>query len=145
VPVDDAAWKALDPAQRRRRTLDAVRQLLLREAREQPLLLIFEDLHWINGETQALLDALVENLPAARVSYRPEYSHSWGSKTYYRQLRIDPLAPENADELLDALLGTDAVIFADQLNQLPRPSWKSLNRAFGSAVPPVKTIGSHSI
>jgi len=65
VPVDDTQWNALDPAQRRRRTLDAVRQLLQREARERPLLLIFEDLHWIDGETQALLDSLVESLPAA--------------------------------------------------------------------------------
>ena len=112
VPVDDASWQALDPRQRRRRTLDGVRQVLLREACEQPLLLIFEDLHWIDGETQALLDGLVESLPAARlllhVNYRPEYSHSWGSKTYYRQVRIDPLPPKRADELLDALLGTDA-------------------------------------
>jgi class 3 adenylate cyclase/tetratricopeptide (TPR) repeat protein len=112
MPVDDAPWKALDPGQRRRRTLDAVRQLLLREARERPLLLIFEDLHRIDGESQSLLDSLVESLPAAPllllVNYRPEYSHAWGSKTYYRQLRIDPLPLESAEELLDALLGPDA-------------------------------------
>jgi predicted ATPase len=59
VPVDDVAWQTLDSAQRRQLTLDGVKQLLLREAREQPLLLIFEDLHWIDGETQALLDSLV--------------------------------------------------------------------------------------
>jgi class 3 adenylate cyclase/tetratricopeptide (TPR) repeat protein len=112
VSVDDAHWNALDPRQRRHHTLDAVKQLLLREAQEQPLLLIFEDLHWIDGETQALLDNLVESLPAARVlllvNFRPEYSHSWGRKTYYRQLRIDPLPSEGAEELLDALLGPDA-------------------------------------
>jgi tetratricopeptide (TPR) repeat protein len=72
---------------------------------------IFEDLHWIDGETQSLLDSLVKSLPAARllllVNYRPEYSHAWGSKTYYHQLRLDPLLPESAHELLDALLGTD--------------------------------------
>jgi predicted ATPase len=76
----------------------------------------FEDLHWIDGETQALLDSLVDSLPAARllllVNYRPEYSHTWGGKTYYRQLRIDPLSPESADELLDALLGANAAIVA---------------------------------
>jgi class 3 adenylate cyclase/tetratricopeptide (TPR) repeat protein len=114
VPVDDAPWKALDPGQRRRRTLDAVRQLLLREAREQPLLVIFEDLHWIDGETQTLLDSLIESLPAARlmllVNYRPEYQHGWGGKTYYRQLRIDPLPLESAAELLDALLGPDGAL-----------------------------------
>jgi predicted ATPase len=84
VPVDGAPWNALDPRQRRRRTLDAVRQLLLREARERPLLAIFEDLHWIDGETQALLDSLVESLPAARllllVNYRPEYQPRLGQQ-----------------------------------------------------------------
>ena len=109
APVDDALWQALDPGQRRLRTLDGIKRLLLRETREQPLLLIFEDLHWIDGETQAVLDGLVESLPAARllllVNYRPEYRHTWGGKTYYRQLRIDPLPAESADELLDALVG----------------------------------------
>jgi class 3 adenylate cyclase/tetratricopeptide (TPR) repeat protein len=111
VPVEDAAWRTLDPPGRRRSTLDAVRHLPLREAREQPLLLIFEDLHWIDGETQALLDGLVESLGSARllllVNYRPEYQHAWGNKTYYSQLRLDALPAENAGELLDALLGDD--------------------------------------
>ena len=111
VPVDDAAWQALDPAQRRQRTLDAVKRLLLRESQEQPLLVVFEDLHWIDGETQALLDGLVESLPRRAllllVNYRPEYQHAWGSKTYYSQLRLDPLPAESAEELLDALLGDD--------------------------------------
>ena len=111
VPVDDAAWQALDPGQRRQRTLDAVRRLLLREAREQPLLLIFEDLHWIDGETQALLDSLVEGLGSTRllllVNYRPEYQHAWGGKTYYSQMRLDALPAESAGELLETLLGDD--------------------------------------
>src|SRR5437867_643462 len=111
VPVDDASWKTLDPEQRRQRTLDAVKRLLLREAREQALLLIFEDLHWIDGETQALLDALVESLGSARVlllvNYRPEYQHAWGGKTYYGQMRLDALPAESAGELLEALLGDE--------------------------------------
>jgi class 3 adenylate cyclase/tetratricopeptide (TPR) repeat protein len=111
VPVDEPAWQALDPSQRRLRTLDAVKRLLLREAREQPLLLIFEDLHWIDGETQALLDSLVESLGSGRlmllVNYRPEYQHAWASKTVYGQIRLDALPAESAGELLDALLGGD--------------------------------------
>src|SRR5262249_12337938 len=99
------------PPQRRLRTLDGIKRLLLRESQVQPLLLLFEDLHWIDAETQALLDSVVESLPTARllllVNYRPEYQHGWGSKTYYRQLRIDPLPPENAEELLEALLGNN--------------------------------------
>jgi tetratricopeptide (TPR) repeat protein len=111
VPVEDAPWQALDPAQRRQRTLDAVKHLVLRESQSQPLLLVFEDLHWIDGETQALLDGLVESLATARllllVNYRPEYQHGWGSKTYYSQLRLDALPPESAGQLLSALLGDD--------------------------------------
>ena len=110
VPVEDAAWERLDPSQRRRRTLEAVTGLLLRESRVQPLLLLVEDLHWIDAETEALLDSLVESLPTARllllVNYRPEYRHEWGSKPGYRQLRIDPLPAESADDLLTGLLGT---------------------------------------
>src|SRR3989449_377170 len=112
VPVDDASWKTLDPGQRRQQTLDAVKRLLLREAQEQPLLLILEDLHWIDAETQALLDGLVDSLGSARllllVNYRPEYQHAWGSKTYYSQMRLDALPAESASELLDALLGGDS-------------------------------------
>jgi predicted ATPase len=112
VPIEDAAWQALDPQQRRRHTLEAVRRLLIRESQVQPLLLIFEDLHWIDSETHALLDSLVESLPTARilllVNYRLEYQHRWGSKTYYTQLRLDPLPPANAEELLQVLLGDDA-------------------------------------
>ena len=111
VPMDDAAWRTLDPGQRRQRTLDALKRLLLREAREQPLLLIFEDLQWIDGETQALLDGLVYSLGSARllllVNYRPEYQHAWGGKTYYGQMRLDALPAESAGNLLDALLGDD--------------------------------------
>ncbi len=97
---------------RRRRTLDAVKRILLRESLRQPLIVIFEDLHWIDAETQALLNLLVESIGTAKilmlVNYRPEYSHGWGSKTYYTQLRLDPLGRESAEELLEALM-SDAV------------------------------------
>src|SRR5215475_3523128 len=111
VPVDEPRWQGLDPSQRRQRTLDAVKALLLRESQIQPLLLAFEDLQWADSETQALLDSLVESLPLARiallVNYRPEYSHGWGAKTYYASIRLNTLQADRAAELLDALLGED--------------------------------------
>ncbi len=111
LPEEDGLWE-LEPPQRRQLTLDAVKRLLLRESRVQPIVLVLEDLHWIDSETQALLDSLVESLPAAPVlllvNYRPEYSHAWTGKTYYRQLRIDPLLPESVEELLQALVGDGA-------------------------------------
>ena len=108
---EDSPFRALDPGERRRRTLEALKRLLLRETRVQPVLLVFEDLHWIDAETQTLLDGLVESLATAPllllVNYRPEYRHGWGNKTYYTQLRLDPLGPEDATQVLDALVGAD--------------------------------------
>jgi class 3 adenylate cyclase len=105
----DSPFLRLDPLQRRRRTLEALKRVLLRESQVQPLLLVFEDLHWIDSETQAVLDLLVESLSTARVlllvNYRPEYQHGWGSKTFYTQLRLDALPPASAEELLRAFLG----------------------------------------
>ena len=114
VPGDDPQWQALDPPQRRRRTLDALKCLMLRESQVQPLCLIVENLHWVDSESQAWLDGLIESLPTARllllVNFRPEYQHGWGSKSYYTQLRLDPLLPESAEELLKVLLGTDRTL-----------------------------------
>jgi class 3 adenylate cyclase/tetratricopeptide (TPR) repeat protein len=112
VLPNDSPFRQLDPPQRRQRTLTALKRLLLRESQVQPLLLVFEDLHWVDTETQALLDSLVESLPTAQllllVNYRPEYQHGWGSKTYYTQLRLDPLPPASAATVLQALLGDDS-------------------------------------
>ena len=107
----DSPFLSLDPLPRRRRTLEGLKRILLRESQVQPLLLVFEDLHWIDSETQAVLEMLVQRLPTARgaslVNYRPEYQHGWGSKTSYTQLRLDRLPAASADVLLQALLGND--------------------------------------
>jgi class 3 adenylate cyclase/tetratricopeptide (TPR) repeat protein len=109
VTVDDPEWQALDPSQRRLRAIDGVKRLLLRHSQVQPLLLIVENLQWLDAATQAFLDSLIESLPTARllllVNYRPEYQHRWGSKTYYTQLRLDPLPAQTAEEILQTLLG----------------------------------------
>jgi len=112
LDIDDltSSWHQMDPQIRRQRTFAALKKLLLRESLNQPLILIFEDLHWIDSETQGLLDALSESVASAKilllVNYRPEYRPEWGQKTYYTQLRLAPLGPAEAEEFLDALLGT---------------------------------------
>jgi class 3 adenylate cyclase/tetratricopeptide (TPR) repeat protein len=109
---DDSPFRQLDPAQRRQRTLTALKRVLLRAHQEQPLLLVCEDLHWLDTETQALLDSVVESLSTAQilllVTYRPEYQHGWGSKTSYTQVRLDPLLPASAEAFLATLLGDDS-------------------------------------
>src|SRR5215468_6453087 len=104
-------YLGMDPQQRRPYTLDAIKRVLVRESQRQPLLIVFEDLHWIDSETQAFLDSFVESLPMGRilllVDYRPEYRHRWGDKSYYTQMRVDPLQPASAEELLQYLLGNN--------------------------------------
>ena len=110
LPNDDP-FQSLDPSRRGQRTLDALKRLLLRESQVRPVLAVFENLHWIDSETQAFLNSLVDSLPTARilllVNYRPEYQHGWGSRTHYTQLRLDPLPQDSATQLLHALLGDD--------------------------------------
>jgi predicted ATPase len=105
----------MDPQIKHRRTLDAIKRIILRESLNQPTLVVFEDLHWIDGETQALLDLLTDSIANSRVllllNYRPEYRHEWTNKSYYSQLRLDALGRESTDEMLSVLLG-DAVELA---------------------------------
>ena len=112
----------MDGQIRRQRILDAIKRLLLRESRNQPLLIIFEDLHWLDNETQAFLQLLSESVATTRilllVNYRPEYQHNWSSKTYFSQLRLDPLGKEQAEEMLTALLGNVGAQHVVPLRQL---------------------------
>jgi predicted ATPase len=112
----------MDPQIRKRRTLEAAKGVLVRETLDQPCVLIFEDLHWIDAETQAFLDLLSEGVATAKllllVNYRPEYRHDWGSRTYYTQLRLDPLGEAEARELLTALLGEETGAEREALERL---------------------------
>jgi len=104
----DDSLAQMDGQVKKRRTLDAIKRVVLRESLNQPLMVIFEDLHWIDEQTQELLNLLADSIGTAKllllVNYRPEYSHQWSSKTYYTQLRLDPLGKERAEEMLTALL-----------------------------------------
>ena len=106
----------MDGQVKKRRTLDAIKRILLRESLNQPLMVMFEDLHWIDEQTQELLNLFADAIANAKilllVNYRPQYSHQWGSRTYYTQLRLDPLGKESADEMLSALLGDNPQLAA---------------------------------
>ena len=120
VPVRDQDWRQLDPPQRQHRIAEAVKALALRIAEREPLLLLFEDLHWADSGTQVVLDGLVEGIGASQlmvvVTYRPEYQatlaaqgyqSNWGAKSYYSRIRLTPLEFETAERMLASLLGTD--------------------------------------
>src|SRR6185312_12341795 len=100
LPIDEPAWPQLDPSQRRERIAESVKRLMLALAGQRSLLVVAEDLHWIDTESQAVLDRLVESLGPSHIfmlaTYRPEYQHGWVTRSYYSQLRIDPLEADAA-------------------------------------------------
>ena len=109
----------MDAQTKRRRTLEAIKRIILRESLNQPTVVIFEDLHWIDVETQALLNVLADGIANSRalllVNYRPEYRHEWTNRSYYSQLHLDALDRQSAGEMLSTLLGETA-----QINPLKR-------------------------
>jgi len=116
IAVDDAEWTELVPLERKRRTLDALKRLFLLEGRLRPVLLVVEDTQWIDSESQAFLDLLVDGLSGARLlllaTHRTGWRHSWAAKSYFQQISLDTLAAANAEELLRALLGQDPSVAA---------------------------------
>ena len=117
IEDSESSLQQMDAQIRRQRTFEALKTLFLRESLNQPLILIFEDLHWIDTETQGFLDILSDSVASTNllllVNYRPEYKPEWGQKTYYTQLSLAPLGTEEAEELLNFLLGN-----APSLNRL---------------------------
>ncbi len=104
-------FRSLEPLQHRQCTYQAVTRLLLSESRVQPIIAVFEDLHWNDSLTLGLLNELIVGSQNARllllVSYRPEYREEWRNRPNYRQLSLSPLASESLAELLQAVLGSD--------------------------------------
>lgn len=104
-------FQSLDPVQHRQYTYQAITRLLLTENLKQPVIAVFEDLHWNDSLTIGLLNELVVGARDARllllVSYRPEYRDQWKGRPGYHELRLDPLPTESISELLKSLLGSD--------------------------------------
>ena len=99
----------MDGPIKKRRTLDAIKRILIRESLNQPLMVIFEDLHWVDEATQEFLNLIADSLGTAKIlllmNYRPEYSHRWNNKQYYTLLRLEPLGKGSAEQMLAVLLG----------------------------------------
>jgi class 3 adenylate cyclase/tetratricopeptide (TPR) repeat protein len=110
LPIADAEWKALEPAQRRRRILDAICTLFIQLSERRPLVMVFEDLHWIDAETHSAIDMLVDRVDAAAalivLTFRPEYRHQWSTRASYSEITLPPLDKSDVTKFLDGLLGT---------------------------------------
>jgi class 3 adenylate cyclase/tetratricopeptide (TPR) repeat protein len=114
LPVADPEWPTLELPVRRARVQAAMRMAILREAAAHPLVLLVEDLHWADHASLALLEAIVDGLGAARllviVTTRPVAGGDgrplrWVNRSYSSELHLHPLSPEDAESLLEDLLG----------------------------------------
>jgi class 3 adenylate cyclase len=107
-------FQSLDPLQHRQHTYQAITRLLLRENHVQPVVAVFEDLHWNDSLTLGLLNEIVVNARDARllllVTYRPEFHDDWRGRPNYRNLRLEPLQSESLATLLHSLLGSDPAL-----------------------------------
>jgi len=108
---DDDPWHGLEAHERQRRVLDALACLMLEEADRRPLVLVFENLQWVDAATRRFLEHLVERIGTARLmlvlDYRPEFAHEWSSRRGFNELRLPPLPREATVELLATMLGED--------------------------------------
>ncbi|MEE9419668.1 MAG: adenylate/guanylate cyclase domain-containing protein [Desulfatiglandaceae bacterium] len=114
LTVDDGTYLQLEPAAKKIRTFEAIRDLLVRLSETQPLVLAVEDLHWIDKTSGEFLDYFIGWLANTRILlillYRPEYTHQWGSKSYYSKIGVDQLSAATSAELVQAILeGGDVV------------------------------------
>lgn len=108
LEVEDQQYAALQPQQKREKTFEAIRSLLLRESRNRPLIIAVEDLQWIDRTSEEFLGQFIGRLPVAPIMlvllYRPQYSNPWTSKTCYTQIRVDEMPPETSAEMVQAIL-----------------------------------------
>jgi class 3 adenylate cyclase len=114
VKVDDEAFNKLEPNEKRERTFEAIRDLLIRVSQERPLIIAVEDLHWIDKTSEEFLGYLIgwlaNNPILLLLLYRPEYTHPWGSKSYYNSIVLSQLTTKSSAELVQAILENAEVV-----------------------------------
>ena len=128
LKVEDKIYLNLEPMQKRDRIFESIRDLLVRESQNKPLIVVVEDLHWTDKTSEEFLNYLIGWLANAKILlillYRPEYTHQWGSKSYYNRIGLDQLTTTSSAELVQAILEGGEVV--PELREL------ILNRAAGN-------------
>ena len=128
VKVEDDTYLQLEPAAKKIRTFEAIRDLLVRESENKPVILAVEDLHWIDSISEEFLNYLIDWLAGTHILlillYRPEYTHQWGSKSFYSKIGVDQLTTKSSAQLVQNILEGGEVV--PELREL------ILNRAGGN-------------
>jgi class 3 adenylate cyclase len=111
IPVDDREWISLPASERVRRVRNAITILFALMAKAKPLIVLIEDLHWIDADSKAILERLIDGVATKPVllltTFRPEFEHDWGIKGNFSQLRLEPLRRDEAESVVGVMLGDD--------------------------------------
>jgi len=112
--VDDEKYLQLDPGEKKVRSFEAMRDLFVRESEQKPLVLAIEDLHWIDKSSEECISYLIDWLANKRILlvllYRLEYTHQWGSKSYYTKIGLSQLGSDSSSQLVQAILEGGQVV-----------------------------------
>jgi len=103
----------MSPEERKYRIIEALKRIVLKGSEIRPLIMAFEDLHWIDKSSEDQLKHLLESIPGARIllifTYRPEFVHTWGAKSYHSQVNLNRLSNRESLIMVSHLLGTEAL------------------------------------
>jgi predicted ATPase len=114
LPVEDFFWRELSAEEKHERILDAAVALLQRLSDRKKLVLVIEDLHWIDERSKTFIDRLLNGISAVPIlalfNFRPEFAHDWAGRSLFTQISIEPLEDEDASELAEVLLGGDTSV-----------------------------------
>jgi tetratricopeptide (TPR) repeat protein len=101
----------ISPEERKNRIIEALKRIVLKGSEIRPLIMAFEDLHWIDKSSEDQLKHLLESIPGARIllifTYRPEFVHTWGAKSYHSQVMLNRLSNRESLIMVSHLLGTE--------------------------------------
>jgi adenylate cyclase len=102
----------LDPAVRKARLIELVRTIVRSGQQQKPVVVLIEDLHWIDAASEEFVDAVVDAIVGTTTmllfNFRHGYTAPWMQRTHYRQITLSPLNQAEAEALLTDLLGKDA-------------------------------------
>jgi len=101
----------MSPEARKERIIEALNRIVLKGSEIRPLIMAIEDLHWIDKSSEESFKSLLETIPGAQVllifTYRPEFVHTWGAKSYHSQVMLNRLSNRESLMMVSHLLGTE--------------------------------------
>jgi len=104
---------SMSPEARKDRIIEALKRITLKGSEMRPLVMAFEDLHWLDKSSEDVARSLLESIPGSRVllifTYRPEFVHTWGAKSFHSQLTLHRLSNRESLEMVTHLLGTKEI------------------------------------